>query len=140
MKVEKTLYKTRRVIPKCELTAFLDAIPTESADRVLFTVFQFLGVRISEMLGLCLDCYYPSESKIEIKRQLLTSGKLTTQLKTTTSYRKILLSDTIVNLLNIYINNRHIKSGRIFTISHRSFHRKLNYYEDKADIPHYTPH
>ena len=140
VKVEKNLYKSRRVIPKCELTQFLATIDSDSPDFVLFTVFTFLGVRISEMLGLCLDCFYPKENKIEIKRQLLTSGKLTTQLKTSTSYRKILLSEYINNLLQEYITNRNIMSGRIFTISHRSFHRKLEMYENKAGIPHYTPH
>lgn len=140
VKVEKNLYQTRRVIPKHDLSLFLDAIPNETSDYVLFVMLTFLGARISELLGVCFDCYFPNEKKIEIKRQLLTSGKLTNQLKTSTSYRKILLSNEICNMLNEYITNNNITTGRLFKVSHRTFHRKLRYYEDKAGIPHYTPH
>lgn len=141
MKYSSKGTKERRVIPPNEIKAFLGVINKNHKDFPMFTIFVSLYARISEFLGICVDCYDRQNRKIEIKRQLLTNGKLTNKLKTNTSYRKILISKENAELLNDYIDILGLKNqDRIFKISHIEFKRRLRKYEDMANIPHYSSH
>lgn len=140
-KISRIVSKEKRVIPQNEIKAFLGAININHKDLPMFTLFVCLGARISEFLGILVNCYDRENRKIEIKRQLLTNGKLTDQLKTSNSYRKVLISKETANLLNEYIDNNSLKDDdRLFKISHIEFKRRLRKYEDMAGIPHYSSH
>lgn len=140
IKVPRNAQNEKRVIPQDDLFKLFEAIDHTHKDYVMFKLFVYLGARISEFLGLCVDCFDEPNKKIKIKRQLLTNGKLTTTLKTSTSYREIPLSDEIASLVSVYIINNNLKEGRLFRGSHTDFKRKLKQYEEKANIPLYASH
>ena len=98
IKFSRQVIKEKRVIPPNEIKAFLGAIDTNHKDLPMFTLFVALGTRLSEFLGILVNCYDRQNRKVEIKRQLLTNGKLSDQLKTRNSYRKILISDKAVGV------------------------------------------
>ena len=100
----------------------------------MFALFVALGARISEFLGICYDCVDFENSKITIKRQLLTNGELSDQLKTKQSYRVIPVSVENIQLC------RKTYTERLFNVSHTTFKRKLKEYEKKAGIPLYASH
>lgn len=136
IKYVKNVEQERHIIPQCEIKAFLDTIRRENEkDYILFALLVFGGLRISELLGLCNDCF--NDGKVTIKRQLLTSGILSDKLKTKQSYRSIPLPKDIRLLLQKYITN---DKERFYKISHTQFKRLLYSYETKAKIPHYVPH
>ena len=127
----------KRVIPNADLEKLISVIDQDHPDYPMFRLFIYLGCRISEFLGICVDCF---DNKITIKRQLLTSGELTDTLKTTASYRKIPIPNDLYELIDLYITNREIKMGRVFRVSHTDFKRKLKRYEELAGIPLYASH
>ena len=139
IKYAKVVEQERRIIPNCDLKAFLDAIPSESKDKALFITLINCGVRISELLGLCLDCVDLDKKKIAIKRQLLVNGELSNKLKTQQSYRTIPMSNELCETLTKYIKQYKIKN-RLFKYSHTNAKRILKMYEDKANIPNYVFH
>lgn len=139
IKYSKVVINERRIIPKCEIKAFLDAIPNKSKHKALFITLINCGVRISELLGMCLDCVDLTNKKITIKRQLLVNGTLSTKLKTRQSYRTIPMSNELYEILSNYISKYKIKE-RLFEYSHTNAKRILKMYEDKANIPNYVFH
>ena len=136
IKYQKNKDVDKRVATANEISAFLSAIKSNHEDLVMFTVFVRLGVRISELLGICVDCIDFETQRITIKRQLLTNGTLTDRLKTKQSYRTIPYSDEVAELLAMYKG----KTGRLFNVSHTTFKRKLALYEKKSRIPNYSSH
>lgn len=141
IKFSKQVEKEKRVISDSEIKAFLGAINRNHKDLPMFTLFVSLGARLSEFLGILVNCYDRQNKKIEIKRQLLTNGSLSDKLKTANSYRKILIADNVAEMLNEYIDNNLLKENdRLFKISHIEFKRRLRKYEDLAKIPHYSSH
>jgi len=140
IKVSKIVQNEKRVVPQNEMEKFFNAIDHTNKDYVMFKLFTYTGTRISEFLGLCVDCFDRTNNKIKIKRQLLTNGKLTDTLKTSNSYREIPLNDEIANLTSVYIDNNNLKQGRLFKLSHTDFKRKLKHYEREANIPLYSSH
>lgn len=141
IKFSKQVEKEKRVISENEIKAFLGAININHKDLPMFTLFVSLGARLSEFLGILVSCYDRDKREIEIKRQLLTNGSLSDKLKTTNSYRSILISKDNATMLNEYIDNNLLKDNdRLFKISHIEFKRRLRKYEDLAGIPHYSSH
>lgn len=136
----KVVTNQHKIISQNEITAFLGSIDKDDKDLPMFTLFVYLGARLSEFLGICIDCVDLQDNRIEIKRQLLPSGSLTTKLKTNNSYRFIPIRQDVADLIKEYITNNNLVSGRLFTICHTDFKRKLKHYEDLANIPHYTSH
>lgn len=135
IKYTKSVIQSRKVIPQCEIRAFLDTIRHENESHyILFVLLVFCGLRISELLGLCNDCFI--DGKVIVKRQLLTNGKLSNKLKTKQGYRTIPIPSEII----YYFKNLEQTNGRFTKLSHTSFKRLLYYYENKAGIPHYIPH
>lgn len=140
IKVPKNVLNEKRVIPQSDMDKFFEAIDHTNKDYVMFKLFAYTGTRISEYLGICIDCIDILNKKIKIARQLLTTGKLTTTLKTNNSYREIPINDEIATITSIYIENNNLKEGRLFRCSHTDFKRKLKEYEQKANIPLYSSH
>jgi len=121
-----------KIIPPKVKQAFLDTIKNNNEYFIMFTLFAYLGCRLSEFLGICYDCVDLERKQITIKRQLLTNGKLTDVLKTSNSYRIIPLNDECVKLLRHKCKKI---TGRVFPISHTSFKRVLKKY-----LPDYSSH
>ena len=137
-----------KLIPPNVKQAFLDALRDNDEYFIMFTLFAYLGCRLSEFLGICYDCVDLEHKQITIKRQLLTNGQLTNVLKTNNSYRTIPLSDDITSkLLNKYgkkidelakntsKSSKTLEHLRLFNISHTSFKRVLKKY-----LPDYSSH
>jgi len=139
IKVSKIAQKEKRYIPDDEMQKFFTAIDNKK-DYTMFKLFAYLGCRISEFLGICIDCYDKANRKIKIRQQLLTSGKLTTTLKTNNSYRDIPISNEMACLLDDYLRQNNLTGKRLFACSHSDFKRKLKRYEIKANIPLYASH
>jgi integrase len=136
IKYTKTVQTPRKIAKKCEIGALLDAIPKNTTDYFMFSLLISCGLRISELLGLCNDCFM--DNKVIVKRQLLTNGKISDKLKTQQSYRQIPLTKELQNLVSKHIIKSNNK--KVFNISHTQFKRLLYKYEIKAKIPHYVPH
>lgn len=137
-KVEKL-----KVIPPNHLKAFLDTFNDQPLYLSMFTLFAYLGVRISELLGICWDCVDLENKTITIKRQLLTNGTLTETLKTNNSYRIIPINFKIINTISVYNLKKCQKKDpflRLYPISHTSFKRILKEHEKLAGIPLYSSH
>lgn len=130
----KTVQTSRRVAEKGEIEAFLNVIDKNSKDYFMFLMLVRCGLRISELLGLCGDAF--ENDKVIIKRQLLTTGKLTDKLKTGQSYRSVPLTKELQALAQKYVKN----NKRVFETSHTNFRRTLFKYEKQAKIPQYVPH
>ena len=138
-KIDKNIDNSKRYIPKEERMKLLQVIKDEN-DYIMFSLFIECGMRISEFLGLYVCDFDFNEETISIKRQLLVNGTVTTQLKTSNSYRKLILSHQIATLLNDYVSHNKIVEGRLFRCSHTTFRRLLNNYEKMAGIPTYACH
>lgn len=137
-----------KIIPPNVKQAFLDALKDNDEYFIMFTLFAYLGVRLSEFLGICYDCVDLDRKEITIKRQLLTNGQLTDVLKTSNSYRIIPLSDEITSKIlnkwksftpvmekNYTISSKTLEHLRLFKISHTTFKRILKKY-----LPDYSSH
>lgn len=130
----KKVEKSRRVAKEHEIEALLNAIPHDNIDYFAINLLISCGLRISELLGLCGDCFI--DNKVIIKRQLLVNGKLSDKLKTNQSYRQVPLNKELIELSKKYIHS----NNRVFNYSHTNFKRILYAYEKKANIPQYVPH
>lgn len=143
LKLSRAVEKEKRVLAGKEIEKLLSTINKESNDYVMFSLFVFLGARISEFLGLCVNSVDLAKRKIVINKQYLPSGTISNQLKTSNSYRKVLISQEMKEMLNKYMENNGLASKseeRLFKISQVEFKRRLRKYERKAGIKDYSPH
>lgn len=136
----KTVANEHKVIPQSHIKALLNVIPHDHKDLVMFSLFVALGCRLSEFLGIEINAIDLVTNRINIRKQLLPSGELTSKLKTSNSYRTIPIRQELADLVNDYITNCDLMNGRLFKVSHTDFRRKLKRYEDQAKIPHYSTH
>lgn len=134
---EKNNGDNKRYATKDEKEAFLATLKDSPTSYAMFSIFFFLGCRISELLGICKDSVDLKNKTITIKRQLMTNAKLTNILKTNSSYRVIPLNDECCNLITPLMDNKYT---RLFPISHTQFKRLLHRHEQLADIPNYSSH
>lgn len=140
----KQVQTNKRYIPQSHVNALVSAI--NNADDKTFSlainVLYFSGLRISELLGLTYQDIDLDNKKINIKRQLLMTGEISTTLKTKNSYRDVPISPQlfpiIVDFLRFFKN--YSQETRIFLFSHTTFKRKLKQYEEQANIPLYSCH
>lgn len=137
--VEKTAWTEE------EIDKFFNVIPYESIYYVLFKVFFELGCRIGELLGLQVSDYDRNRRKMAILRQRIhINGQgytNTNKLKTSASYRTILLSEEIATLLNEYLDITCKKENElIFPVHRNTLRRRMYEFEEKAQILHHTPH
>lgn len=129
---------TKRYIPISHFNAILRAIIEDNDNlfKLAISTLYFCGLRLSELLGLLSSDVDLDNKVIKVQRQLLTNGELTTTLKTSNSYRKVPMNNDLFYLFKSF----ELMQERIFTYSHTSFRRKLEYYEKKAGVPNYTAH
>ena len=139
----------RSIYTKEQIQQFLNVIEDEN-DRLMFTLFAYLGCRIGEFLGLTRDCLL-SDGSLEIKQQYTYEGKgkwvLTPVLKTSDSYRVCPLPKHLYDELQ---SRRLEGRGRLFLFSLKADHRtpfgestfrhRMDFYIQKAGLPRLTPH
>lgn len=146
-KIEKSMQtsKDRDAWSQDEIDKFFSVIPKDTQEYVLFRTFFELGCRIGELLGLQVQDYDRNSRKIAILRQRIHingQGYVNTpKLKTNASYRLILISEDLSNLLNDYIDETFKKpNDQLFTIHRNTLRRRLYAYEELAKIDHHIPH
>lgn len=137
-----------------ELNAFLEAIPKNSKDYIMFKLFFTCSPRISEFMALMPRCYDPVRKRISIEQQILYSYDnknkqvLTDRLKTAGSYRTISLSKDVAAMLEKYIADFNIKDDEFLfwgkdrhtAFAKTTFKRRLDKYCDLAGVRRINPH
>lgn len=137
-----------------ELNKFLNAIPEDSEDFLMFKLFFVCSPRISEFLALMPKCYDSRKKRISIEQQVLyENGKnkpqaLTDRLKTRDSYRKIAIPDDLADLLESYIVTFEVKDNEFLfcgkdrktPLGKTTFRRKLLKYCKIAGVKELNPH
>ena len=133
-----------------QLNKFLNAIDDED-DKDLMVTYAYLGLRISEFIGLTWDCYDRLNRTIEIKQQILylQQGKpvLVQRLKTKESYRKCRLNQEVYEILEK--RRKKCSVGYIFPKNNKlnweplpkaTLRKKMHKYMIKAKLPIISPH
>lgn len=136
-----------------DVEKFLEAIPEDTADKVLFTLFCYLGCRLGEFIGLQWKCFDVENRSIRICQQVVwkpTGVFLTDQLKTNDSYRVDLLDEETFDLLLRYKKSLDapLPNDYMFPsphspqrpLSRSEFRRKFYLYIKKAGVPKIVPH
>lgn len=132
---------------------FLSAIPKDSIDYPMFSLFCYLGCRIAEFLGLQWKCFDEEKGTITIRQQIiqtLNGRLLSSELKTNESYRVNQLNGEMVGLLKEYRStlNWVEDDGFIFPspysskdpLSKTEFRRRFYKYISLAGVPKIVPH
>lgn len=130
-----------------QVQAFLDAIPDNTVDKVMFTLLAYLGCRKGELFGLQWNCIDEQARTISIHQQVLSStGRLSSSLKTGASYRVDLLDGPTFDLLMRYKTAQKPqptdflfgKNGN--PISAKVLGYKMRKYAKLAGLPEMNPH
>ncbi len=152
VKYKKTAEVERVIWTPEEERDFILATKENHIDYIMFKLFLTTSPRIGEFLGLQANCFDHRKRKITIKQQVKNiSGKgavLTDKLKTHDSYRTIILTEELANLLEEYIRDFDIKPNEFLfyaydkasPLSRNSFRRKLYKYCDMARVRRINPH
>lgn len=135
LKYKKRVTNEHQIIPQCEINRVLQAIYNDNDNlfALAISVLYMGGLRISELLGLLGSDIDLENKKIKVRRQLMTNGQLTEQLKTSNSYRDVPINGLLFKELQ-KINKNLDNNTRFFDYSHTDFRRKLKRYTD------YTAH
>jgi len=144
------IQKEKQIYTKEELDKFLSVID-DPFDKDMFLVFSYLGLRISEFIGLTRDCYDKENETIEVKQQILYEQEqkpvLVHTLKTKESYRKCKLSKKINEIL--LKRSKECNKGFIFYNTRKTvydsfpktrFRELIVKYALKAGLPPISPH
>ena len=138
VKDDKRVKKDKRYIDKTNINAILSDISKEN-DNLFYLAISVLyscGLRISELLGLLGTDIDLKNKKIKVQRQLLTSGEISTTLKTSNSYRQVPINNELLDLFKKF----ELTGQRIFPYSHTTFKRKLLIYEKNSQIGDFSCH
>jgi len=143
--------KEKLIYTKEELDKFLSVI-NDQDDKDLFEVLSYLGLRISEFIGLTWDCYDEENKLIKVKQQIIylqqNKPVLVKELKTKESYRVCKLSDHVNEILKRRKEKSHGK-GFIFYNKNKTYEDslpktsvrvKIIEYASKAHLHVITPH
>lgn len=126
------------------LSAVNNSQKIKKIDKNSLIVFYFLGCRIGEFLGITRDNFEDnkdSTSFIYINKQLDFKGRLTSNLKTNASYKKIPLNSLCADLIREIIELKRIREeGRLFPYSRTNFRRIVDRVFEEANLPHNTLH
>lgn len=132
---------------------FLAAIPQDSIDFPMFTLFCYLGCRLGEFQGLQWKCFNEKQGTITIGQQIvrLNGGTvLSDELKTNESYRINQLDEYTANLLVKYRSTLNSSEDDEFIfpspyssrepLSRTEFRRRFNRYIKISGVPKIVPH
>lgn len=132
---------------------FLSAIPQDSRDYPMFSLFCYLGCRLGEFQGLQWKCLNEKDRTITIFQQVVRmegGTVLSDELKTNESYRVNALDEGTFNLLMRYryTLNTSEEDEYMFPspystrspFSRSDFRRKFNRYIELAGVPKIVPH
>ena len=132
---------------------FLQVIPEDSDDRLMFSLFCYLGCRIAEFLALQWKCFDEEHGTIKIGQQVIQTlrGRIVTEeLKTNDSYRYNQLSEGLAKALKEHKAKYKAKANDDFIfpspysvrepLSKTEFRRRFYKYIEKAGVPRITPH
>lgn len=110
----------------------------------IFEFFYFSGCRIGEFLGLKVEDFHfeDNSSYFEIKRQEeREKGVTTDNLKTASSYRKVIILNSLKNKILNYIKAYNIsKNDFLIPFSRTEFRRQLDKAFIRANVEHNTLH
>ena len=139
LKLDNHNETTKRYIPQNDFKALLSNINNVNDNLFALAIFVLYscGLRISELLGLYGQDIDLDNKKIKVRRQLLSNGQITEQLKTSNSYREVPMNN---DLLSFMQKNCTKDNERVFPYSHTEFRRKLLIYEKMSQIRNYTAH
>ena len=132
---------------------FLSAIPRDSIDYPMFSLFCYLGCRLGEFQGLQWKCFNQRQGTITISQQIVRMNGgtvLSDELKTNESYRVNQLDGPTFELLLKYRAslNSSDDDEYIFPspynshepISRTEFRRRFNRYIKNSGVPKIVPH
>lgn len=132
---------------------FLSAIPQDSIDFPMFTLFCYLGCRLGEFQGLQWKCFNEKQGTITIGQQIVRMNGgtvLTDELKTNESYRINQLDEYTVSLLIKYRSTLNSSEDDEFIfpspynsrepLSRTEFRRRFNRYIKISGVPKIVPH
>lgn len=132
---------------------FLSAIPKDSIDYPMFSLFCYLGCRIAEFLALQWKCFDDERGAITIGQQIiqtLNGRLLSSELKTNESYRINQLSKEMNDLLKKYRSTLNWVEDDDFIfpspynskdpLSKTEFRRRFYKYISLAGVPKIVPH
>lgn len=152
VKYSKTPMNERVIWSENEEKAFWDTVKVNERDYLMFRVFFSCSPRIGEFLGLQPNCFDYAKRKIIIKQQvqnIVGEGiVLTDKLKSHESYRSILLTQEMADMLQDYITTLGIKSNeyiffgdtKSLPMARTTFRRKLYMYCSNAGVRKINPH
>lgn len=136
-----------------EVNNFLHACSSNYKDYLMFRIFIALGARLGEFLALMPKCLDLANNRIRITQQVKNiSGtkkfKLSDILKTTNSYRSVMINQELANDITNYIQTFKLKDNDYLffsfhkkqVISRQTFRKKLVYYCNKANVRIISPH
>ena len=107
IKVSKKAQTERVVWTLEEERAFIEATKENYVDYLMFSLFLASATRLGEFLGLQVDCFDYEKRKITIKQQVNVNkgnkATLTDRLKSEQSYRTIIVTREIADMLQEYI-------------------------------------
>lgn len=147
--------KTRKIIPiltKDEYSAFLEAIPQYSRDRVLFTLWGQTGLRIGEIRALTPKHIDRINKQIIINQQAVTKlgiGRtIITSPKTKKSIRNIDVSSKMIAQLDEFISALEIGqddfifygASKKIPLSENSIRAAQKKYSKLAGVEYIKPH
>lgn len=107
------------------------------------TLLYFSGLRVGEFLGIKVSDIEFNEgiATINIERQKLRSGTISTRLKTTASYKKIAYVGENIEVLKSYIKRNNLKENDfLFMVSREMLRRYLIKYCKLANVSINTIH
>ena len=151
IKSRKAAQTERVVWSTDEERRFMDCI-TDRRDYVMFSVFLSCGARLGEFLALQPKHFDRAKRKIKICQQALTlPGQgtfVTDKLKTHDSYRTVMLSQDVSDMLAEYIDSIGIADeefiffelDRSKPMGRSTFRRRLYKYCDIAGVRKINPH
>ena len=135
-----------------EFKQFLDVVPKNSQDYVLFSLWGHTGLRIGEIRALQVRHFNSGLKTIKIEQQASektnAGHSVIISPKTKASNRVVVLSNDISNLVSEYVNwlnlNNddflfHLSNSQI-PIAENTLRRRMKLYCDKSGIHYITPH
>lgn len=146
-KVEIKKVSRNKYTSKEELMKLIKVIDNFN-DKVMFTLLYFSSLRIGEFLGIKVkDISFDNKKNIALinisRQKLQINGRLTSRLKTSSSYKTIIYTNNNVKLLKEYLEVNNLIDNQeaiLFNYTNSGIRKKLKRYCLKASIPYNTIH